>query len=276
MKKIVFGKKFLILIITAAVLCLVPSVLFLTGNGTVLRDGIRTVLTPVETALGAIRDKAARVGEYFGDRDALIDRIAELEKELAVKEDELEKANRYVEENKGLSDYLGLKEENPDYTFIRADVSAYESESYQTVYTLNRGTDAGIRTDMPVLTELGLVGYVSEVGKTWCYVTSIVDGSAAVGAVAGDGRELGIVVGDLSLREKGLCRMTRLETETKLKSGDRIWTSGGSGIYPDGLLIGTVESIEPDPEKLEVYATVRPAQAPDSVRSVMILSSFER
>lgn len=268
-------KKFLVLLILAALLCIIPSVVYLTGSAGILRDGIRTVLGPVESALGTVRDKFASVGQYFTDRDELQAEIDRLRGELAKKEEELYQANQYVEENKDLSAYLGLKEENPDFSFISADVSSFENAGYQTIYTLNRGRDAGIASDMPVLTDLGLVGYVSEVGKTWCHVTSIVDSNAAVGAIAGDDHELGIVVGDLSLREKGLCRMTRLSVETKLKEGDRVYTSGGNGIYPDGLLIGTVRSVEPDNENLEVYATVLPAQAPDTVRQVMILSSYE-
>ena len=112
---------------------------------------------------------------------------------------------------------------------------------------------------MPVLADEGLLGYVIELGLDWCKVSAITETSSSIGVYTDRTGVLGVVEGNSELRRDGLCRMTYI-SNPNVQIGDRVYTSGGSdSLYPSGILIGTIASVDIDPSTGEMVATVAPA-----------------
>jgi rod shape-determining protein MreC len=146
------------------------------------------------------------------------------------------------------------------------------------VLTLNKGSVNGIKKNMPVLTDDGLLGYVCEIGLDWCRVSTIIETSSSIGVYTDRGGVLGVVEGDTELRKQGLCRMAYIESDSNIQIGDRVYTAGSEkSLYPTGLLVGSVSSIEVDATTGEMIATVTPAVSFNdlgSISGVMIVTEI--
>ena len=190
-------------------------------------------------------------------------------------EDEAYRTELLQQENTWLKEYLGLAGEHDDFDLTDARVIAREADSYSTVVTLNRGSVHGVRQGMPVITEDGVFGYVKEAGLDWCKVVSIVETASSVGAYTDRTGALGVVKGDVDLREGGYCVM-QYTKDADIRVGDRVYTAGGAqSNYPSGLLIGEISSIDADHAGLTVR--IRPAvdfTDIDSITRMMIVCGY--
>ncbi len=143
-----------------------------------------------------------------------------------------------------------------DYNVVIADIIAKTQNNWDDIYVINKGSNSGIKKDMIVITEDGLVGYVTEVGKTSSKIISILDASSSLSALETKSRIQVIVKGDLLLKEAGELKLTNIPLKTKFISGDIIETAGIGGRYPKGLKIGKIIAFDEKENPLETEAIV--------------------
>jgi rod shape-determining protein MreC len=219
--------------------------------------------------------------EQSDGADSPIDTGAELRAEIVKLRAELEGYKNLVydaeligEENKFLNSFLGIKEEHVDFLFEDATVIGRESTNYRTVYTLSKGTLHGIEVNMPIITEEGLVGHITEVGATWSKAVLLTETASAVGGFVERSGVLGVVEGTYELRTEGVCRMVYIEPDSDIRVGDKVVSSGIGGVYPRGLMIGKITRIEMDEASRTLTATIEPAADLDSVAKLMIITEY--
>ena len=274
--KFVKTRFFIVCVIVAAVLVLIPAVLAAFGQVDIVRSGLKTAAKPFlwcGSKLGSAWDGFVSV---FTDYDKLQAENEELR--AAVESMENEKADNDLlrEENEWLKKFLDIKNKNPDFELADADIISYEAGNYSTVLTLNKGTVHGIKKNMPVITPDGVVGYVSETGLDWCKVASIIESTSKVGVYTDRKGVIGTVEGSVELRAEGKCLMS-YDADADIKVGDRVYTSGTGSIYPDGLLIGKITSVEADEATRRLVAVVEPTVDFSSIEklgSVMIVRGY--
>ncbi len=269
---------FIICVIVAAVLVLIPSALSIFGYADVVRSGLKTVAKPFEWCGKAAADAVSGFVSVFSDHDKLTKENAKLKEELRDTE-ELEHENAVLaEENAWLRSYLKVKQDFPNLLMTDASIISRESGNYATVLTLDRGQIHGIKKNMPVITADGVFGHISEVGLDWCKVVSIVETASSLSAVSDRTKVQGVVEGNELLRADGICKMTYIDADSDIKVGDKIYTGGSGNIYPSGLLIGSVISIEADAYTRSLVAHIKPAVDFESIASssrVMIISGYD-
>lgn len=265
---------FIVALLCAIVLTIVPSVLSFMGLGGQVRNALGTVATPFRYVFSTVSDAAVGFVKYFKEFDDIKAENRILKDKVADLESRIDAAKAIEEENEWLYSYLGLRREHIDYEFESARVIGRESGNYMTVLTLNRGSMHGIETNMPVVTEKGIVGYVSEVGASWCKVVTILETASSVGAYVDRSGELGLVEGVYELRDKGICQMSYLPSDADIKVGDLVYSSGIGSFYPRGLLIGKVVELTPDEFSRNLIASIEPAADLSDIRNAMIIKSF--
>lgn len=271
----IFKNKFFItVLVVALLLSIVPTVLTAMGQGSYVRRALATAAQPFSWLFTKAGEGLSGFSVYFTELNSLREENAALREQLDDYRDRIYNAKMLEEENRWLSDYLGLKKEHSDFLFEKASVIGRESGNYSTVYTLSRGTLHDIRVNMPVITEDGVVGYVTEVGPTWCRAVSIIETASAVGAYVERSGELGLVEGSFELRFDGKCRMVRLPADADVREGDRVLTSGLGSIYPRGLFVGEVESVSADPYSRTLTAVLKPRIDYSSLVKVMIIKDY--
>ena len=268
------NKFFIITLVVALLLSIVPTVLCAMGQGSYVRKALQTAAQPFSWAFTKIGEGLSGFSVYFQKLSDLQKENEELRAQLDDYRDRIYNAKMLEEENKWLSDYLGLKKEHSDFLFEEASVIGRESGNYSTVYTLSKGTMHDIKVNMPVITEYGVVGYVTEVGPTWCRAVSIIETASAVGAYIERSGELGLIEGSYELRFEGKCRMIRLPADADVHEGDRVLTSGLGSIYPRGLFVGEVVSVDADPYSRTLTAVVQPKVDYSSLVKVMIIKDY--
>ncbi len=274
MAKFLKSRFFIIALLVAIVLVTVPTVLSVMGQGSVVRNALNVIATPFRFVITKTEEAFEGFAMYFREFDGMHEENKALKAKIKELEEQVYRADVIREENEWLNDYLGLRRLHPDYVFEAATVVGRESGNYMTVMTLDCGTANGVEVNMPAVTDDGIVGYVSEVGLTWCKVSTVIETATSVGAYVERSGEIGVVKGNYSLKNKGYCQMSYLSTDSDIKVGDRIISSGIGSVYPRGLLIGTVTEIVPDEASRTLNAHIEPAADLMNVSRVMIVKDF--
>ena len=148
-------------------------------------------------------------------------------------------------ENERLSELLNYSSSIGNYELCTARVIAKSTGIWFRTLTLNAGTNKGVDVDMAVICSDGLVGRVTEVGYDWCKVTSIIDSSSTVPILVERTRDNCMARGILDgSSDEAVMELYYLPTDrTNLTPGDTVVTSGMGGIYPKGLIVGTVKEV---------------------------------
>ena len=111
--------------------------------------------------------------------------------------------------------------------------------SYLKSLIIDKGSNDGLVTNSATVTDLGIVGQVIEANPKSSKILLISDNRSAIDAIFQRSRDPGIVFG----AGKQMCKMRFVSMEADVKKGDRIISSGMGGVFPKGLLIGTVGKI---------------------------------
>lgn len=140
---------------------------------------------------------------------------------------------------------------------------------------LDKGTAQGVKVNMPVISPEGIVGHIVEAGTDWSKALTVIEAGVSVGAYVERSGEIGVVSGNYTLASEGLCEMKYLGEDADIQIGDRIISSGYGSVYPRGLVIGFVESVEKDAASRALDVKVRPAAELGDVSRLMILTDYE-
>lgn len=271
------SKFFIICVAVAVLLVLIPSALSIFGYTDIVRSGLKTVAKPFEWCGAKLSGAISGFVSVFTEYDELKAENEELKAQLEALQSQEHENSVIQAENDWLKTYLNIKGAHPELEICDAMIVSRQSGNYATVLTLNRGTAHGIKKNSPVITADGVFGHVSEVGIDWCKVVSIVETASAVSAYTDRGGAVGVVEGDSLLREDGICQMIHIDASSDIKVGDKVYTGGNGKIYPAGLLIGTVTSIEADEYTRTLKAYVDPAVDFSDISStnrVMIITGY--
>ena len=237
-----------------------------------------TVLAAIQKpfALG-LDSLGGRLSAAFTD-EALREENASLRAKTESLEEELAK-NRLgeaeLEELRQLRDALGAASPPASppaspggYELMAASILAFEGSNIFNIFTIDAGAAAGAGRDTVVIAGGGLVGRVLEANENSSKVAAIIDESNRVGfVIEGRPAELGVCYGD----GKGGLEGDMLDDQADVHEGDRVMTSGLGGIYPAGILIGTVTKAEFGKEGSLLHVEIETAVDFKGIRKVALL-----
>jgi len=175
-----------------------------------------------------------------------------------------------VSENERLRRLLGFRERiSLSDSVIAGMVLGHDFDRVVNTLIVDVGRREGVRKNMAVVTAEGLVGKVYNVYRSSCSVQIIMDANSRISAVA-DG-----INGIIRWEGGPYLRMYGLPLSTIPDAGKKVYTTG-FGIYPGGILIGTVE--EQKMEEVEQYASVNVRSPIDfsGAKEVFIIRGSER
>jgi len=157
------------------------------------------------------------------------------------------------------------------FKLIAAEIIARDSSTWWRTITINRGRRDGIETDMPVVTDLGLVGKTTTVSDSISVVLLVSDENCRLAASVEGSREQGIVSGERTTT--GLTpflNLNFLSKQADLKPGQKVYTSGVGGVFPSGLLVGVVKSYRV--RELDGQAQLTPAVDLSHLEDVFVVT----
>ncbi|MBE5794502.1 MAG: hypothetical protein E7323_07465 [Clostridiales bacterium] len=173
-----------------------------------------------------------------------------------------------------LSVYENLYDEisvNESMNPLVATVIGREAGNYFSVFTINKGSNDGVKEFMAVTMDGALVGYTYDVTATKSLVRTIIDSEASIAGLISSTRDQGTVRGTLGIDGQAMCRMYYLPEDHLPRPGDVVVTSGVGMSFPKGIPIGVVKESTRGMESNKQYIVVEPQADFQHVEYVIVL-----
>ena len=232
---------------------------------------VSTLVMPIQNGLTYLKGKLTGNDSFFQD----INNLKEENENLKKKNSELEQSLREYEivksENDTLKEYMNLKDKYKDYTTMPAYVINKYISNYSNTVVINVGEKDGIKENMTVIADEGLVGHVISVTDHTAKVQTIIDTATAVTSTISTTKDTIIVQG--TLENSGELKATYIPTDATVLQGDNVETSGLGGIYPKGIHIGTIKEVYNTKNPTDRYATVETAVDFSKLATVLVITN---
>ncbi len=222
---------------------------------------VQTVLAPIRV-VSVIFHEVKKIVTYHQTYQAYQD----LKLEYALLTERVLGIDEIVRENNRLAQLLDFKRRQV-FASIAANVVGRDSTNWNSMLVVDRGRQDGVDVGMPVVSALGVVGKVAEVGETKAKVVLLTDPGFSVVGTVKRSREVGLISGTLQSKN----RMRYLAPEADVENGDVVITSKLSSSFPEGLVIGQVIDVRIDNNSLTVDCLIEPAVAVSQLEEVLIL-----
>jgi len=170
--------------------------------------------------------------------------------------------------NRRLKELLDFRSHLPD-TVVTASIIANSASSWFQSCLLNKGSADGVRKGMAVVTPLGVVGQVVAVTARTAKVILLTDPNSGIDVLVQRTRSRGIVSGSL---EDGTV-LKYVKRSEDIQEGDRLITSGVDGVFPKGLMVGTVIKVRKQHLGLFQFIEVLPAVRSERVEEVLVVAA---
>ena len=232
-----------------------------------LRVALATLLDPVERTLRVPVGALRTLEDYWLGFDHALAGEQAARRELAKLAERAQRVERLEQENIRLRGLLDLR---PSLAVrsLAAEVLYEAPDVFSRKVILDRGASHGVALGSPVINEIGVLGQVTRVYPLSAEATLLTDKDAAIpvlnvrtqarsaafGRAGGAGMELRFMAGNADVQV-----------------GDLLTTSGVDGVYPPGLPVARVTSVDRRVETSFARVGLAPVAAPDGVRHVLVL-----
>lgn len=257
-----------VLLGTVAAVCLLLLTLQMRGHAAGASDLLAVLTTPVQSALARVNRATVGVWSTYREWKNVRAENRDLREEAQRLRVEALRVTETVEENQRLRRLLALKQAMP-LTTLSGEVIAREWGGWVRSLTVNRGRSSQVVRLTAVIGPDGLIGRIVDVRAGSSVVQVLTDPASTVGAHVVRTRTPGIIEGEArgTLRFKYMAR-----DGAGIQVGDMVVTSGLGGLFPRGIPIGRVRSIDDRGSALFHYAQITPAVDFARIDEVLLLT----
>lgn len=228
-----------------------------------IQQGVNVPIGYVKSFFSNIAD----VKDTYNENQILKEKVAEY-KTLASDVQSLE------EENEELRKMLDKEDSIDSYSSIQATVIARSPERWLHQVTINQGEKAGVKANMAVITADGMLGKVLSVSgdsSTVQLLTGFDEFNRIAAMIKRDDKDVHGVIEQYDEENEALLFKIIEESDSDIEPGEVVVSSGMGGVFPSGLLIGTVEEVTPDQYGLTKTAHIKPAADMYSINNVIVV-----
>lgn len=228
-----------------------------------------SIINPIQRIFADIRNKIEGNSIYFSNMDSITKENEELRARNSELETELRELEKIKADNATLQSYMNLTQKYSSYNTIPAYVINKDVSNFSSTLVLNVGSKDGVKENMTVIADKGLVGHVISVTENTSKVQVIIDAACTVSCTISTTNESIICKG--TLENNQVLRASYIPTGAELIQGDTVYTSGIGGIYPKGIIIGTIKEIVTTSNITDRYAIVEPVVDFSKVDTVLLI-----
>ncbi len=223
------------------------------------------VMAPLQRATSAVRTAVG--GSVQGVQDLFRARTENERLRVALRRatDDLGRLTELEMENARLRGLLDFKE-TLHGDVLTARVIGRDATGLSRTIVIGRGEADGIVKGAAVLAPAGVVGQVFRTSRHAARVLLITDHNSGVDGLVQRTRARGIVQGTVD----GSCGLKYVKRTEDVQVGDMVITSGLDGIFPKGLVIGQVSSVDKRGQGLFQYAEITPQVGVDQLEEVLV------
>jgi len=224
------------------------------------------VQSPVTSVTSSVTNYFSSIANLRGAQDEnskLKQQVQELQVELKGKQE-------LTAENDRLKGLLNFKQTSK-ITVLSAQIIGRDPSAWFDSAIINRGSLDGVKLNMPIVTDGGLVGRVTAVSPLTAQVDLITRDKSGVGGVIGEigsSTALGVISGT---SKKDVLDMRYVPGTIDVQVGQLVYTTGQDGIYPAGLKVGEVVAVSKGSAPTQNSIQLQPAAGLNSMQEVGVL-----
>lgn len=267
-----FSSKYLLLILAIVCIILMGLSGFTERTGNPLSWIAGYTVVPMQKGINTVGMWLSDMSDNFATLQEMKEENQTLKEKLA----DMTVENNQLKQNSAtlgrLQELYKMDQNTADYPKVGANVIASDNSNWYSSFTIDKGSQDGIRKDMNVLSGAGLVGIVTDVGPNYSIVSSVID-DKNVSAMILTTFDKCIVSGDLTLIDDGVIKFQQLENnDNEVPIGEQVVTSNISNKYLQGLLIGYVSEIHVDSNNLTRSGYIIPATNFKELQEVLVIT----
>jgi rod shape-determining protein MreC len=235
-----------------------------------ISDGLHTVVLPLQNGVSKVFHPVATFFGALGHAFSNEQKIKRLQDQLDQARTEGAQYQIALAELTNLEKLLGVAQ---SYDFQTTGANVIENGVSQSEWTIgiNKGSNDGLKVDMPVISSQGLVGRVVQVTPVGSEVLLVTDPNSFVATRLVVSQETGLVQG----QGRADMVMSSLDQATEVTDGEPVMTSGYSGgLFPPGLPVGNVSRVEHDAATGAIEVSVSPYVDFSTLDVVLVIKSF--
>lgn len=237
-----------------------------------LKGAVRELLAPLQGLLSTTGDRVQDAGKTLRGIGDLPAENADLRHEIAQLENTIRELEQLEEENIRLRTQLDFRQRSPQ-VLLPSEVLSRDISGWWHSIRIAHPRMGEVRENQAVVNSDGLVGRVTSTSPNTVDVLLISDPACRVAVRVGASRAHGLMRGQgLTPGGTVLCRMDLINKNLRISRGDKVVTSGMGGLFPEGLFVGYVDSVEKDASGLFQTAQIRPKVQLGDLRTVFVIS----
>lgn len=265
-----FLKRYQIVIVSAA-LALFSLHLALTdrqeyARGYLLKEILSVTVTPVQGVILGVQDSIKGVWTDYFFLVGVNEENESLKRTIHSLVEENRNLREDAKQNERLRALLDFKESLP-YSTTGAGIVGYHMERWTRTVMIDKGSSGGIEKDHGAIASGGVVGRIIEVNAGSSRVLLTTDLRSNIDVIIERSRVKGVVEGNGT---DGLV-MKYVRQVDEVQVGDQVITSGLSGVFPKGLVVGEVTRVEKSGDNFFKHVEVRPAVDLGRLEEVLVL-----
>ncbi len=224
------------------------------------------VQSPVTTVSSAVTDYFKSISTLRSaqtENDELKQQVEELKVQV-------QRSEELADENERLRSLLNLKSESK-YKILPAQIIARDPSAWFDHAVINLGSLNGVKLNMPIVNNGGLIGRVVAVSPLTAQINLITKDKSGLGGVIGElatSNAIGVVTGN---GKRELLEMGYVPGTIEVQAGEMVYTSGQDGIYPPGLKLGEVVEVRPGSATVPQQILIRPSARLFAMEEVAVL-----
>lgn len=240
-----------------------------TGPFSIARSVVGTLCIPIHYAGSLVTFPFRVAATAFSNAGASSETLSELKQEnatLSARVSELEEAKKTTDR---LQDLLALKS-TYNLQSCAARIISGSHSSWEDCVTIDKGSTSGLSVGMPVMDSNGAIGQIIECNATSSVVRLLSDEKSSIPAMIQSSRAQGVVQGSVD----GTIRLTLINSNLKAEVGDIVLTSGLGGIFPKGVPLGKITTVDKVSGSLYYSIHIAKLSPTENLEEVLVVTSL--
>jgi len=271
-EKFTIPSKYLLFVLT----CLCTILMVFTISTNVLSKPIHStvgyIVVPFQQGISKIGGWLSRRSDELVQIKELLDENQKLKEQI----NDLTVENTLLLQDKTalvrLQELYKMDRQYDSYHKVGANIISRDAGNWYSAFIIDKGEIDGLKVDMNVIANGGLVGRITGIGPNWAKVTSIINDNANVSGKTLSTSDTLMVSGDLEAMKDGKIRFSQLiDSKDAVAVGDKIVTSHISDKYLPNILIGYIYSLETDANNLTKSGFLSPSVDFEHLEEVLVI-----
>ena len=234
-----------------------------------VRGAFQTVTSPVRYLGSTVSAPFQGLGNIITNLTTDQQTLSDLQEEnqrLQARNAELEEAEQTASRLQSLLDL----QDSYSLQSTAARIISSSTDSWTSTVTIDKGSTSGLTVGMPIMASNGIIGQIIQCNPTTSVVRLVTDESSSISAMVQSSRAQGMINGSAT----GQVTLELIRTAQTVEVGDVVVTSGLGGVFPKGLPLGRVTSVENNPGSLYLDIVVEPFAHTENNEEVLVITSL--